>query len=103
MNIDIITQYVLAIVPAFTAIVGMVVTLGVGIGKIKKANKETTTTVLEVSEDTRELKSELNNLVKQNKELKKENLELKNSLDKVVAKMEHLYYIEKDYIKEIKE
>lgn len=103
MNLDIITQYILAIVPAFTAVVGMVVTLGVGIGKIKKANKETTDTVLEVSEESRSLKGELSDLAKQNRELKKENKELKESLDKVTAKMEHLYFVEKDYVKEIKE
>lgn len=103
MNIDIITQYILAIVPAFTAVVGMVVTLGVGIGKIKKANKETTDTVVEISEESRGLKGELAELARQNKELKKENLELKKSLDKVTAKMEHLYFVEKDCVKEVKE
>lgn len=96
MNLDIITQYILAIVPAFTAVVGMVVTLGVGIGKIKRANKETTDTVLEVSQESRELKAELRDVIKQNKELKKENKELKESLNKVSARMEHMYYVEED-------
>lgn len=93
MNIDIITQYLLAIVPAFTAVVGMVVTLGVGIGKIKKANKETTDTVKEVSAESRAL-------AKQNRELKKENKELKESLNKITARMEHMYYIEEKPKKE---
>lgn len=100
MNLDIITQYILAIVPAFTAVVGMVVTLGVGIGKIKRANKKTTDTVLEVSQESRELKAELRDVIKQNKELKQENKELKESLNKVSARMEHMYYIEKDVSKE---
>ena len=100
MNLDIITQYILAIVPAFTAIVGMVVTLGVGIGKIKKANKETSDTVIEVSKESRALKAEMRELANENKELKKENKELKESLNKVTARMEHLYYIEKNTNKE---
>jgi len=100
MDLDIITQYILAIVPAFTAVVGMVVTLGVGIGKIKKANRETANTVIEVSQESRELKQELREMAKQNNEIKKENIALKESLNKVSARMEHLYYIEKDTKKE---
>ena len=81
MNLDIITQYILAIVPAFTAVVGMVVTLGVGIGKIKKANRETSDTVIEVSKESRELKAEMTELVKQNRELKEENALLRDYSD----------------------
>ena len=100
MNLDIITQYILAIVPAFTAVVGMVVTLGVGIGKIKKANRETSNTVMEISNDNKELKEEIKSLVKQNRDLKKENMDLKKSLDKVSTRMEHMYYVEEDVSKE---
>lgn len=89
MNLDIITQYILAIVPAFTAVVGMVVTLGVGIGKIKKANKETSDKVEEVSNNDKMLKKQL-------REVSKENAELKEHLNKITARMEHMYYIEKD-------
>ena len=88
MNIDIITQYILAIVPAFTAVVGMAVTLGVGIGTIKKANKETTTTVKEMSSNDRALKKQLVDIAK-------ENAELKNELKEVTARMKHLYFVEK--------
>lgn len=93
MNIDIITQYILAIVPAFTAVVGMVVTLGVGIGKIKKANKETSDKVEEVSNNDKMLKKQL-------REVSKENAELKEHLNKITARMEHMYYIEKNTDKE---
>ena len=89
MNIDIITQYILAIVPAFTAVVGMAVTLGVGIGTIKKANKETTNTVKEMSSNDRALKKQL-------VEVSKENAELKNELKEVTARMKHLYFVEKN-------
>lgn len=88
MDIDIITQYILAIVPAFTAVVGMIVTLGVGIGKIKKANSETTTQVRELSDTDKELKREL-------KHVHQENAELKQQLAEVTARMKHLYFVEK--------
>ena len=88
MEIDVITQYILAIVPAFTAVVGMIVTLGVGIGKIKKANSETTSQVKELSETDKSLKKEL-------REVHKENAELKKQLNEVTARMKHLYFVEK--------
>lgn len=93
MNIDIITQYILAIVPAFTAVVGMVVTLGVGIGKIKKANKETSDKVEEVSHSDKMLKKQLT-------EVHRENVELKKQLNEVSARMKHLYFVEKEENKE---
>lgn len=93
MDIDIITQYILAIVPAFTAVVGMIVTLGVGIGKIKKANSETTTQVKELSETDKALKREL-------RDVHKENAELKKQLNEVTARMKHLYFVEKPENKE---
>lgn len=93
MDIDIITQYILAIVPAFTAVVGMVVTLGVGVGKIKKANRETTDKVEEVSRGDKELKRQL-------ADVHKENVELKQQLKEVMARMKHLYFVEQEETKE---
>lgn len=87
MEIDIITQYVLAIAPAFTAVVGMIVSLGVGIGKIKKANSETKSEVRELSESDKALKHQL-------REVHKENAELKQQLSEVMAKLKHMYFIE---------
>lgn len=89
MDIDIITQYVLAIVPAFTAVVGMITTLGIAIGKIKKANSETTQEVRELSENDKTLKKQL-------KEVHKENVELKQQLNEVTARMKHMYFVEKE-------
>lgn len=89
MDIDIITQYILAIVPAFTAVVGMVTTLGVAIGKIKKANEKATEEVKEAHNENVELRRELRETVKENKELK-------THLNKITAKMEHMYWVEKE-------
>ena len=85
--IDTITQYILSIVPAVTAVVGMITVFGVGVGKIRKANKDATNEIKETHKENLELRREL-------RETMKENRELKQSLKRVTAKMEHMYYIE---------
>ena len=91
MDIDVITQYILSIVPAFTAVVGMIVTLGVGIGKIKKANKDTVNEVKENSKGLKraneELKDELVNVYK-------DNVEIKKQMTKLMAKVEHIHFVD---------
>lgn len=87
--LDAITQYILALVPAVTALVGMAVCVGVGVGKIRKANSETSSKVEEVSQNDRLLKKQL-------REVSKENAELKKQLNEVMARMKHMYFIEKD-------
>lgn len=89
MEIDAITQFILAIVPAFTAVVGMITTLGVAIGKIKKANKETTELVQDTNKANVELRHQLNAVMKENAELKKEQR-------KINAKLDHMYFIDKE-------
>lgn len=89
MEIDAITQFILAIVPAFTAVVGMITTLGVAIGKIKKANKETTELVQDTNKANVELRHQLNAVMKENAELKREQR-------KINAKLDHMYFIDKE-------
>lgn len=89
MELDIITQYILAIVPAFTAVVGMVTTLGVAIGKIKKANKDTTELVQETHSENKELRKQLTTVMEENAELKREQR-------KINAKLDHVYFIDKE-------
>ena len=89
MEIDAITQFILAIVPAFTAVVGMVTTLGIAIGKIKKANKDTTELVQETHKDNRDLRKKLNAVMEENAELKREQR-------KINAKLDHMYFIDKE-------
>jgi len=93
MDIDIITQYILSIVPAFTAVVGMIVTLGVGIGKIKKANKDT---VDEVKETNKELKARQSKLEETNLNLAQENISLKKDLRQLMAKIQHIHFTEEE-------
>ena len=93
MEIDVITQYILAIVPAFTAVVGMITTLGVAIGKIKKANKEATEEVKEAHKENIALRKEMVATAKENRELKQH-------LNKITAKMEHMYWVEDNHKEE---
>ena len=78
-QIDTITQYVLAIVPAVTALMGMVVVIGVGIGKIKQALKGNIESVEKIGNETNEIKRQNIELKRQNIELKRENAELKKT------------------------
>lgn len=87
MNIDVITQYILSIVPAVTAVAGMITTVGIAIAKIKKANTETKEEVKNLSASDRALKAQLN-------DVHKENIELKKELAEVMARMKHMYFVE---------
>ena len=91
MDIDVITQYILSIVPAFTAVVGMIVTLGVGIGKIKKANKDT---INEVKENSKGLKRANEALKDELANVYKDNVEIKKQMTKLMAKVEHIHFVD---------
>ena len=87
-QIDTITQYVLALVPAVTALMGMIVVVGVGIGKIKSALKGNIESVEKISDDSRAIKTQNAELKRQNIELKKENAELKKAFTDFCNKIE---------------
>ena len=52
MEISSITALIMSIAPAITAVIGIIVALGVGIGNIKKANKDTIDTAKQAHRDT---------------------------------------------------
>ena len=87
--LDAITQYILALVPAVTALVGMAVCVGVGVGKIRKANRNTVDSIDSISRKSQSLESQLQNV-------HKENVELKKQLRKVMAKLDHVHIVEKE-------
>ena len=84
-TIDAITAYILAIVPAVTAIVGMVVVAGVGIAKIKNALNGNVETVEKMSKSQ---SNRIKAVEEQNLELKKENKELKHALVELNRKID---------------
>ena len=87
-QIDTITQYVLAIVPAVTALMGMIVVIGVGIGKIKSALKGNIESVEKISEESKAIKNQNAEIKRQNIELKRQNAELKKTLTDFCNKIE---------------
>lgn len=89
MDLDIITQYVLSIGPAVTAVAGMITTVIVAIKKVKAAAEDSTNMVREANRDNRELRKEL-------KEVLAENALLKQEQRKINAKLDHKYFIDKE-------
>lgn len=87
--LDAITQYILALVPAVTALVGMAVCVGVGVGKIRKANRDTVDSIDKVSRKSQSLESQL-------QDVHAENIQLKKQLRKVMAKLDHVHIVEKE-------
>lgn len=84
-TIDTITQYIVAIGPAVTALVAVIVTIAVGVGKVKKAIKGSDEKAERVSVKDREV---INALQKQNKEIREENKELKKALVELNKKID---------------
>ena len=87
-QIDTITQYILAIAPAVTALMGMIVVIGVGIGKIKSALKGNIESVERIGSDSKAIKAQNAELKRQNIELKRENAELKKAFTNFCNKSE---------------
>ena len=85
--LDAITQYILALAPAVTALVGMAVCVGVGVGKIRKANQDTVESIDRVGKKSQSLENQL-------KEVQAENIQLKRDLRKVMAKLEHVHFVD---------
>lgn len=80
MDIAQITQYLIELSPAITALVGIIVTIVVGAKKIKAANAET---IADVKATNKEMKHA-------NIELMKENAELKGEIKKVLNELHNV-------------
>jgi len=102
MDLDVVTQYILTIAPAATAIISTISAVIVAIKKIKSDNQKTLNEVKAsnklISDNNNNLTAQIALIQAENLELKQTNAELNRSLKKVCAKMEHLYYIETDAI-----
>lgn len=92
---DLIT-YVLTLTPSITAITGLIVTIMVGIKKVKKAGTEATSEVKEIAKENKQIRGEMANILAENAELKKENVELRREQAKLNARLSHMYFVEKE-------
>ena len=88
MEISEIYAIIIAAAPAITAVIGIIVALGVGIGNIKRANRDT---LSEVRSKNASLEEKVDQVVQKNAELMRENGELKRDLRKVMAKLNHVH------------
>ena len=91
-TIDTITQYILALTPAVTALVSMIVVVAVGIGQVKKAVAGSEERVERIASRHKEYQKQmeadrtvfirqLDELAKENRELKKAFIELNKKID----------------------
>lgn len=92
MEISQITELILNLSPAITAVIGIIVALIVGIKRIKQAN---TDTLNECRKQNAAVAAEVAQIAQKNDELTRENLELKKDLRKVMAKLSHVH-VEED-------
>lgn len=88
MEISEIYAVIIAAAPAITAVIGIIVALGVGIGNIKRANRDT---LSEVRSKNASLEQKVDQIAQKNAELMQENSELKRDLRKVMAKLNHVH------------
>ena len=87
MEISEIYAIIIAAAPAITAVIGIIVALGVGIGNIKRANRDT---LDECRSKNAKLEDKVSQIAQNNEELLRENAELKRDLRKVMAKLSHV-------------
>ena len=91
-TIDLITQYIVAIGPAVTALIGVIVTIAVGVGAVKKAISGSDEKIERISKKDREIINKLeqanNELMKANREVRAENKEIKQTLMELNRKID---------------
>lgn len=88
MEINQVYEIIIAAAPAITAIIGIIVSLIVGIKRIKQAN---TDTLEECHKQNAEVIIKVSQIAQNNEDLKRENEELKRDLRKVMNKLNHVH------------
>ena len=88
MEISELTALIISLAPTISAVVGIIVSLAVGIKRIKQANRDT---LDECRKQNAEVVIKVEHVAKDNENLKRENEELKKDLRKVMAKLCHVH------------
>ena len=86
-----VMQYIIELSPAITAVIGILVSLIVGIRKIKD---HTGKVLNDVQETNRQILERHEQLVEDNAELRRENEELKLQMSRLLARLEHVHFVE---------
>ena len=84
-----VMQYIIEFSPAITAFIGIVVSLVVGIKKIKAHNNETLDEIKSANAKIIELYQQE---VEKRQEVQRENEEIKKDLRKMMAKLNHVHF-----------
>lgn len=80
MDIDIVSQYVLSITPAVSAVAGCAAAVFFGIKRAKRLFSDSEKTSRATAKEVREIKDEIKQITRANYELKRENAQLKKKL-----------------------
>lgn len=99
MEISEITAFIITLAPTISAVIGMIVTIVVGIKKIRSASDDTLKRVKQANSDTLEECRKQNaeviqnvaQIAQKNDELTRENAELKRDMRKIMAKLNHVH------------
>lgn len=89
MEISEITALILSLAPAATAVIGVIVSLIVGIKRIKHDN---TDTLNECRKQNASVIENVAQIAQKNDELTRENAELKRDMRKIMAKLNHVHF-----------
>ena len=92
MEISEITALIMSMAPTISAVIGIIVSVAVGIKRIKQANRDT---LDECRKQNASVIENVAQIAQKNEELTRENEELKKDLRKVMAKLSHVH-IEND-------
>lgn len=87
-----VMNYIIEFSPAITAVIGILVSLIVGIKKVKN---HTDAVLRDVKSTNEQILERHDQLVADNAELRHENEELRRELAKLMAKLNHVHFIEK--------
>lgn len=90
MEISEITALIMSMAPTISAVIGIIVSVAVGIKRIKQANRDT---LDECRKQNASVIENVAQIAQKNEELTRENEELKKDLRKVMAKLNHVYII----------
>lgn len=88
MEISQVYDAIIAAAPAITAVIGIIVSLIIGIKRIKRDNTET---LSECRKQNAEVIKNVAQIAQNNDELRRENEELKRDLRKVMSKLSHVH------------
>lgn len=88
MEINEITALIMSLAPTISAVIGVIVSLVVGIKRIKHDNRDT---LAECRKQNADVIKNVAQIAQNNEELRRENEELKRDLRKVMAKLNHVH------------